>query len=115
MAIYKSNLDSNAYPVANPDEYLTGDIVGLDRVFAGRVAYVFKVISNKEGRLVKCHVTDGFRTHADQEKLYADYKAGKIHLADLPGMSWHEYSVAIDTSSQPIRNMSSLELQDIRS
>jgi hypothetical protein len=108
--ILESKLSRTAYPVADPDKYLTGDKENLDPVLAGRVAYVFKVASDKAGTIIKCHVTDGYRTHADQEKLYDEKQRGLRKSAEIPGRSWHEYSLAIDTSTSPIRQMSSHEL-----
>jgi hypothetical protein len=108
--ILKSKL-GNSYPVADLS-YLTGDVDGLDPVFAGRLAYVFKVESNKQGKVIKMTVTDGYRSLADQEKMYRDYKAGKLKAtAAVPGTSWHGSRLAVDTSTQPIRRMTNAELK----
>jgi hypothetical protein len=108
--ILKSKL-GNSYPVADLS-YLTGDVDGLDPVFAGRLAYVFKVESNKQGKVIKMTVTDGYRSLADQEKMYRDYKAGKLKAtAAVPGTSWHGSRLAVDTSTQPIRGMSNADLK----
>ena len=98
--------------MADPNTYLTGDTENLDPVLAGRIAYVFKVASNKAGKIIKCVITDGHRTHATQEKLYNDMKRGLIKSAEIPGRSWHEYSLAVDTSSSPIRQMTSNQLHE---
>jgi hypothetical protein len=108
--ILKSKL-GNSYPVADLS-YLTGDVDGLDPVFAGRLAYVFKVESNKQGKVIKMTVTDGYRSLADQEKMYRDYKSGKLKAtAAVPGTSWHGSRLAVDTSTQPIRRMTSADLK----
>lgn len=99
------------YHTADPDIYLTGDTKNLDPIFAGRLAYVFKVESDKQGRLIQGHITDGHRTHEDQERLYKKYRQGLIKLAEMPGRSWHEFSIAVDISSQPIRSMTNLQLK----
>jgi hypothetical protein len=108
--ILKSKL-GNSYLVADLS-YLTGDVDGLDPVFAGRLAYVFKVESNKQGKVIKMTVTDGYRSLADQEKMYRDYKAGKLKAtAAIPGTSWHGSRLAVDTSTQPIRRMTNADLK----
>ena len=105
QTILQSKLSMTAYPVADPKVYLTGDIDGLDPVFAGRLAYVAKVSNTK------FKITDGFRSLEDQKKMYADYKAGKLQAtAAVPGTSWHGSRLAVDTSSQPIRGMVSAAL-----
>jgi hypothetical protein len=103
--ILESKLDKTKYKLADPSLYVTGDKNGLDLVFLGRIAFFAKQNN------VKIHISDGFRTHADQEKLYAQYKQGLLKLAEIPGRSWHEYGIAIDTSTQPMRGLSSLDLQ----
>lgn len=103
--ILQSKLSKTAYPVADPVQYLAGDTEGLDPVFAERLAYVAKVNSTK------FKVTDGFRSLEDQKKMYDDYKAGKLQAtAAKPGTSWHGSRLAVDTSSQPIRMMTNVEL-----
>jgi hypothetical protein len=103
--ILQSKLSKTAYPVADPAQYLTGDIDGLDPVFAGRLAYVAKVSNTK------FKITDGFRSLEDQKKMYADYKAGKLQAtAAVPGTSWHGSRLAVDTSSPPIRGMTNTQL-----
>jgi hypothetical protein len=103
--ILKSKLGAK-YPTADPKEFLMGDTEGLDPVFAGRLAHVAKVNNTK------FKITDGFRSLADQEKLYRDYRAGKLKAtAAVPGTSWHGSRLAVDTSTQPIRRMTNAELK----
>lgn len=102
--MYKSNLSSN-YPVAEPSEWLTGsDYKQIDPVFAGRLAYAAKC--NK----VKIKLTEGYRDTARQTELYNQYLEGKLQSAAKPGTSWHEYRLAVDTSTQPIRGFGNLQL-----
>jgi len=104
MMILKSKLKTN-YPTADPKEYLRGDIEGLDPIFAGRLAYVAKVNN------AVFTITDGYRSYEDQVKMYNLYKAGKLQAtAAVPGTSWHGSRLAVDTSSQPVRRMTSAEL-----
>lgn len=104
IQILKSKL-GNTYPTAGPKEFLTGDIGGLDPVFAGRLAYVAKASNTK------FKITDGYRSLEDQIKMYADYKAGKLQAtAAVPGTSWHGSRLAVDTSSPPIRAMTNAQL-----
>lgn len=103
--ILKSKLSKTAYPTANPADWLTGNIEGLDTVFAGRLAACAKATNTK------IHITSGYRSLAEQKKLYADYKAGKLQsTAAVPGTSFHGSGLAIDTSTQPIRGMTNAQL-----
>lgn len=85
--------------------YLYGDTEGLDPILAGRLAYLAKVSSKK------FKITSGYRPPEEQERLYALYKAGKLKSAARPGTSWHEYHLAADISTYPIRGMSNSELK----
>lgn len=107
----KSKL-SNNYPVADPSKYLTGsDYSQIDPIFAGRLAYVAK----KTG--IKIKLTEGYRSAEYQRQLYEQYLEykrtgkGSIKLAAKPGTSWHEFRLAVDTSTYPIRGMSNIELR----
>ena len=103
--ILKSKLKTT-YPTEDVKQYLTGDINGLDPVFAGRLAYVAK-ISN-----TKFTITDGYRSLAEQEKLYDAYRKGKLQAtAAVPGTSWHGSRLAVDTSTKPIRQMTNADLK----
>jgi hypothetical protein len=103
--ILKSKL-KDAYPVADPKEFLTGDTEGLDPILAGRLAHVAKVNNTK------FKITDGYRSLADQEKMYQDYRSGKLKAtAAVPGTSWHGSRLAVDTSSPPIRRMTNADLK----
>lgn len=99
------------YPTADPKIYLIGDTEGLDTILAGRIAYVFKVESNKQGKIVKGTVTSGYRSKEEQTRLYELYKAGKLKLAAKPDTSKHQFRLAADMSTKPIRNMTSAELK----
>ena len=100
----KSKL-KNGYSVSDPDIYLYGDSDGLDPVFAGRLAYLAKVSEKK------FKITSGYRSSAEQERLYALYKSGKLQSAAKPGKSWHEFHLAADISTYPVRGMSNSELK----
>jgi hypothetical protein len=105
--MWESKLSKTAYPIADPSVWLTGDKENLDPVFAGRIAYVGKSTNT----VIKITKDGGYRTHEIQAHLYAEFKAGKLISADIPGRSWHEYGIAADTSTQPIRGMSNTELK----
>ncbi len=45
---------------------------------------------------VKGEVVSGYRTYAEQVRLYAAYKAGTGNLAAVPGTSAHEHAIAAD-------------------
>ena len=44
-------------------------------------------------------ITSGYRSYADQERLYQKYLAGKGHLAAKAGSSWHNWGGAVDIDS----------------
>ena len=92
------------YKTAEPKDWVIGKHEELDPIFIGRLAYLAK------SKGVKIKLTEGFRTNARQKELYAQYKAGKLKSAAIPGTSWHEIRLAIDTSTQPIRSMNNAEL-----
>ena len=103
---------SNNYPTADPAKYLTGaDYNLIDPILAGRLAYVAK----KTGTKIK--LTEGYRSTEYQKQLYEQYLEykrtgkGSIRLAAKPGTSWHEFRLAVDTSTYPIRGMSNIELR----
>ena len=103
--ILKSKLSKTSYVMANPDVYLSGDTDGLDLVFAGRLAAFAKAYN------IKIVITDGYRSYEDQVKMYEKYKRGELQsTAAIPGTSWHGSRLAIDTSTQPIRKMTSSQL-----
>lgn len=109
--IWKSNLNKDKYPrESNYKKYLTGDTENLDPIFRGRLAYFAKV----KGVVLK--ITDGYREYAEQVRLWNLYQRwkktgiGTVKSASKPGNSYHGYGVAVDTSTQPIRNMTSKEL-----
>ena len=97
---------SNKYPVKNPVGRLTGDYINLDPVFAGRLANVCPMI-----------LTESYRSTARQAELYNQYLEykrtgkGSIKSAAKPGTSWHEFRLAVDTSTQPIRGMTNAQLK----
>ena len=98
-----SKLNTN-YPMADT-KYLVGDLKGLDPIFIGRLAY-YAFIS---GTTFK--ITEGFRTKERQEELYRQFLRGEIKSAAKAGTSWHEYGLAVDTSSKPIRQATNEELK----
>lgn len=101
--ILKSKL-SNKYPIADL-KYLSGNKEGLDPVFAGRLSALAR------DKKVVVFVTSGYRSTAEQEKLYNLCRAGKLRSASKPGLSWHEFRLAVDTSIQPIRGMGNDKLK----
>lgn len=109
---YRSKLGATAYKTAPPEQWLTGaDYRELDPVFAGRLAYLAK------DKKVNLSLTEAYRSTARQAELYQmylDYKRtgkGTIKSAAKPGTSWHEYRLAVDTSTQPIRGMTNAQLK----
>ena len=99
------------YPTADPAAYIIGAWQELDPVFAGRLAAIAKA------KGVKVKLTEGYRSTARQTELYNQYLSykrtgkGSIKSAAKPGTSWHEYRLAVDTSTQPIRGMSDGQLR----
>ena len=100
------------YNTVEPEGLLTGaDYKEIDPIFAGRLAYLAKI----NGTTFK--LTEGYRTPERQRELYAQYQnylktgKGSIKLAEKPTMSWHEWRLAVDTSSQPIRAMTNEQLK----
>ena len=97
---------SNKYPVKNPVGRLTGDYINLDPVFAGRLANVCQMV-----------LTESYRSSERQQELYNQYLEykrtgkGSIKSAAKPGTSWHEFRLAVDTSTQPIRGMTNAQLK----
>lgn len=100
-----------SYQVADPAMYIIGDWQQLDPVFVGRLAYLAKI------KGVKVKLTEGYRSTARQTELYNQYREymrtgkGSVKLAARPGTSWHEFRLAVDTSTQPIRGMGNGELK----
>lgn len=59
--------------------------------------FVEAVVAELKRRGFKPTITSGYRSTAQQAKLYADYIAGKQKLPTAkPGRSAHEYGLAID-------------------
>jgi hypothetical protein len=102
--ILRSKLPKKAYPTADPKKWLRGDVSNLDPVFAGRLAYLGFCTNTI------IDVTDGWRSYGDQEKMYKRKLQGEIANAEKPGRSWHEFSIAIDSSTYPLRGMTNKEL-----
>lgn len=98
------------YTIADPAAHIIGDHTQLDPIFAGRLAQVAKSTG------AKIKLTEGYRSAARQQELYNQYLRylrtgeGDVKLAAKPGTSWHEFRLAIDTSTQPIRSMNNTEL-----
>jgi len=108
----RSKLKATAYKTAPPEQWLTGaDYRELDPVFAGRLAYLAK------DKKVNLSLTEAYRSTARQAELYQmylDYRRtgkGSIKSAAKPGTSWHEFRLAVDTSTQPIRGMNNAQLK----
>lgn len=105
--ILKSKLKAAAYPVADPDKWVSGNKDGIDPVFLGRLAYFAKTYN----KVIVITEGGGYRSYEDQVKMYNLYKAGKLQAtAAVPGTSWHGSRLAVDTSTYPIRGMSSAQL-----
>lgn len=109
ILIFISKLKTT-YPTADLS-WLIGEPELLDPIFAGRLAHL------AESKGVKLELTEGYRSTERQTELYnlyLEYKRtgkGSIKSAAKPGTSWHEYRLAIDTSTQPIRGMNNAELK----
>lgn len=98
--VWRSKLSATAYPQANPDGKLTGkDHEQIDPVFAKRLAACCAM-----------NLTEGKRSSERQKELYQQKLAGIIKSCAKPGTSYHEFGLAIDTSSQPIRGMNNSQL-----
>jgi len=98
--VWRSKLSATAYPQANPDGKLTGkDHEQIDPVFAKRLAACCAM-----------NLTEGKRSSERQKELYRQKQAGIIKSCAKPGTSYHEFGLAIDTSSQPIRGMNNSQL-----
>lgn len=103
--ILKSKLGTN-YPMEEPSQYLKGDWwKELDPIFVRRLAYAAKMTGNFISS------SSAYRSTAEQTRLYNLFLQGKLKSAARPGTSWHEFRLAIDTSSQPIRSMTNATLK----
>lgn len=72
--------------------YVSGDIDGLNPELLEKLA----IIGKKTGE--KVNINSGFRSRAEQEKLYAAYQNGTGNLAAKPGTSNHESGDAADVT-----------------
>ncbi|MCW2926740.1 MAG: penicillin-resistant DD-carboxypeptidase [Thermoleophilia bacterium] len=79
-------------PEADVAKWVTGDTDGLDRELLTRLAKLGSQLGEK------VNVNSGFRSRAEQEELYAAYKAGRGNLAAKPGTSRHESGNAADAA-----------------
>lgn len=102
--ILKSKLSKDKYKTCDVKGNLTGDVDNLDPVFAGRLAYFAKVYK------IKIQITDGYRSISDQKIMWQRYKRGEVPSCAKVGTSWHGFSLAIDTSTQPLRGMDNSQL-----
>jgi hypothetical protein len=108
MMILKSKLSKTAYPIADPDQWVTGDKADIDPVVLGRLAYAGKT----NNKVIVITEGGGYRSYSEQVKMYNLYKAGKLQAtAAVPGTSWHGSGLAVDTSTYPIRGMTSAQLK----
>lgn len=104
-----SKLSAAAYPTLNPYGRLTGsDYKEIDPVFAERLSACCIM-----------DLTEGKRTHETQREYRAEADAYKrtgklgphgIKTAAKEGESFHEFGLAIDTSTSPIRQMTNAQL-----
>lgn len=107
----RSKLKSTLYSVANPSKWLSSGWEDLDPIFAGRLANL------AESKGVAIKITAGYRSSEKQAELYKQYlnykKTGKgsVKLAARPGTSFHEFRLAIDTSTKPFRQMDNEQLK----
>jgi len=58
--------------------------------------YVRAMIDAASSEGISVQVTSGFRTMADQQRLYDKYQAGDGNLAAQPGYSNHQNGIAVD-------------------
>lgn len=108
MMILKTKLSKTAYPMADSDRWVVGDKENIDPVVLGRLANAGK------GNKAVIVVTNGggYRSYEEQVKMYNLYKAGKLQAtAAVPGTSWHGSSLAVDTSTYPIRGFASSQME----
>ena len=104
----KSKLTNN-YPIASG--HLSGDYKDLDPIFSGRLSALAKASG------AAFRITSGYRSIAEQTKLYNMYLSykktgiGTIKSAAVPGKSSHNYKIAADISTQPIRGMDNSQLK----
>lgn len=90
-----SRLNPTKYPWADPSAWLaipeTANVDLLDPVFLGRLAALAKAMKKK----ISLTSAGGARDTETQQRLYNTLPKG---IAALPGTSWHEYGLAIDTA-----------------
>lgn len=112
--MFKSRLSATAYPcildLNEVKKYVTFqagiDPSAIDPVFLGRFAAMCRDLK------IKGHITSGFRDHKKQIQLYTatggkqdakgEWYGGSPKVAK-PGRSWHEFRLAIDTSTMAIK------------
>ena len=95
----------------NLSAFLTGsDYNKINPLLSDRLAKLAKDC----GVVIK--LTEGFREPERQNALYNQYLEykrtgkGNIKMAAKPGTSKHEYGLAVDTSTEPIRGMNNSQL-----
>ncbi len=86
----KNIIDNLGYDIVAM--YVTGDIEGLNEDLLNRLAQVGEKLG------VPVHITSGFRSREEQERLYQMYLNGTGNLAAKPGTSKHETGNAADCS-----------------
>lgn len=105
--ILKSKLSQTAFSMADPDKWVKGDKDGIDPVVLGRLAYA----GQANNKVIVITDGGGYRSYAEQVDMYKRYLAGKLQAtAAVPGTSWHGSRLAVDTSTYPIRGMTSAQL-----
>lgn len=97
------------YPQADPSIWLTGKTDNVNRELLGRLANLGKKYNTK------INIISGYRSTAEQKRLYDGYKAGLpgFNLAAPPGTSNHEKSPAeaVDIQSPKFQGMSEKEFK----
>lgn len=95
----------------NLSAFLTGsDYNKINPLLSERLAKLAKDC----GVVIK--LTEGFREPERQKALYKQYleykrtRKGNVKMAAKPGTSKHEYGLAVDTSTEPIRGMNNSQL-----
>jgi hypothetical protein len=99
-----ANVDDSAYD-SNQELFRRGQSLGYAEEFVninGKMiikevsGYVKAMIGEANNEGVGVQVTSGFRTMADQQRLYDEHQTGTGNLAARPGHSNHQSGIAVD-------------------
>lgn len=114
-----SKLNTKKYPVGDIAKWIVAapgvNIENVDQVLLGRLAALAEYVGKK------ITISSGWRSTIKQIDLYIKSggkqdASGNWHggsgMAARPGWSWHEYGLAIDTSTQWLRDLCSSEATD---